>query len=77
MARNYLITGGAGFIGSNYAQRLIQRGEHVTIFDNLSRAGAQRNIAWLQKEFGEHAFRLMWTRVLFRWCRRSVYVKSR
>jgi CDP-paratose 2-epimerase len=59
MTRNYLITGGAGFIGSNYAQRLIQRGEQVTIFDNLSRAGAQRNLAWLQKEFGKNAFRLI------------------
>ncbi|HXD08952.1 MAG TPA: SDR family NAD(P)-dependent oxidoreductase, partial [Anaerolineales bacterium] len=59
MTRNYLITGGAGFIGSNYAQRLIQGGESVTIFDNLSRAGAQRNIAWLQKEFGKNAFRLI------------------
>jgi CDP-paratose 2-epimerase len=59
MARNYLITGGAGFIGSNYAQRLIQRGEQVTIFDNLSRAGAPRNVAWLQDQFGESAFRLI------------------
>ena len=33
MTRKYLVTGGAGFIGSNYVHRLIQRGEHVTIFD--------------------------------------------
>ncbi len=39
MTKNYLITGGAGFIGSNYVNRLLERGEHVTIFDNLSRAG--------------------------------------
>ncbi len=39
MARNYLVTGGAGFIGSNYVARLLQRGEQVTIFDNLSRGG--------------------------------------
>ena len=39
MARNYLITGEAGFIGSNYVHRLVERGENVTI-DNLSRAGA-------------------------------------
>ena len=58
MTRNYLVTGGAGFIGSNYVHRLLQRGENVTVFDNLSRAGAPRNIAWLQKEFGENAFRL-------------------
>jgi CDP-paratose 2-epimerase len=59
MTQNYLITGGAGFIGSNYVHRLIQRGESVTVFDNLSRAGAPRNIAWLQKEFGEKAFKLI------------------
>ena len=59
MTRNYLITGGAGFIGSNYTQRLIQRDEHVTIFDNLSRAGAPRNVAWLEDQFGKDAFRLI------------------
>ena len=59
MTRNYLVTGGAGFIGSNYAQRLIQRGESVTIYDNLSRAGAPRNIAWLEETFGKDAFRLI------------------
>jgi CDP-paratose 2-epimerase len=58
MTKKYLITGGAGFIGSNYAHRLIQRHEHVTIFDNLSRAGAPRNVAWLKDQFGENAFRL-------------------
>ncbi|HUG34579.1 MAG TPA: GDP-mannose 4,6-dehydratase [Anaerolineales bacterium] len=59
MARDYLVTGGAGFIGSNYAHRLIQRGERVTLFDNLSRAGAPRNIAWLKDQFGENGFRLI------------------
>ena len=59
MARHYLVTGGAGFIGSNYAHRLIQRGEQVTIFDNLSRGGAPRNIAWLEETFGKDAFKLI------------------
>jgi CDP-paratose 2-epimerase len=59
MARNYLVTGGAGFIGSNYVGRLIQRGERVTIYDNLSRGGAPRNIAWLEETFGKDAFRLI------------------
>ncbi len=59
MTRRYLITGGAGFIGSNYVHRLIQRGETVTVFDNLSRAGAPRNLAWLKDQFGEDAFRLI------------------
>ncbi|MBM3137693.1 MAG: NAD-dependent epimerase/dehydratase family protein [Chloroflexi bacterium] len=52
----YLITGGAGFIGSNYANRLIQRGDEVTIFDNLSRGGAQKNLDWLMETYGKNKF---------------------
>jgi CDP-paratose 2-epimerase len=59
MTRHYFVTGGAGFIGSNYVNRLVQRGEQVTIFDNLSRGGAPRNIAWLEETFGKDAFRLI------------------
>ena len=59
MARHYFVTGGAGFIGSNYVNRLVERGEQVTIFDNLSRGGAPRNIAWLQETFGNDAFKLI------------------
>lgn len=42
-----LITGGAGFIGSNLARRLLGEGHHVTIFDNLSRPGGANNFAWI------------------------------
>jgi len=59
MSKNYFITGGAGFIGSNYVHRLLQRGERVTIYDNLSRAGAPRNVAWLEETLGKNAFRLI------------------
>lgn len=59
MDRHYLVTGGAGFIGSNYVHRLLQRGERVTIFDNLSRGGAQRNLEWLGNSFGEDSFSLV------------------
>jgi CDP-paratose 2-epimerase len=59
MARNYLITGGAGFIGSNYVHRLLERGEKVTIYDNLSRAGAKLNLTWLENMFGKDAFHLV------------------
>jgi CDP-paratose 2-epimerase len=55
----YLITGGAGFIGSNYVNRLLSRGEDVTIYDNLSRAGARRNLEWLRQTHGADAFRLV------------------
>jgi CDP-paratose 2-epimerase len=57
MKKNYLITGGAGFIGSNYVYRLLKRGENVTVYDNLSRT--KRNIEWLKEEFGENAFHLI------------------
>ena len=36
----YLITGGAGFIGSHLAEKLIARGDQVVIFDNLSTGSA-------------------------------------
>ncbi|MBO0709829.1 MAG: SDR family NAD(P)-dependent oxidoreductase [Acetobacteraceae bacterium] len=42
-----LITGGAGFIGSNLADRLAGSGHHVIVFDSLTRAGADENLAWL------------------------------
>lgn len=56
---NYFITGGAGFIGSNYVARVLHRGERVTVFDNLSRNGASLNLAWLRETFGNSAFRLV------------------
>jgi CDP-paratose 2-epimerase len=59
MSLNYFVTGGAGFIGSNYVQRLLERGEKVILYDNLSRSGAPRNLAWLQDTFGADAFRLV------------------
>ena len=59
MSKHYLVTGGAGFIGSNYVHRLLARGERVTIYDNLSRAGAPKNMAWLEESFGKDGCRLI------------------
>jgi UDP-glucose 4-epimerase len=43
----YLITGGAGFIGSHLAERLLHRGDHVVLLDNLS-TGSVENIRHLK-----------------------------
>lgn len=51
MAVRALITGGAGFIGSHLAERLLNAGEEVTIIDNLS-TGQFENIAHLEKRIG-------------------------
>lgn len=59
MSELTLITGGAGFIGTNYASRLLSRGDKVTIYDNLSRAGTPRNIAWLKETYGPDSFQLI------------------
>ncbi|MEO0055070.1 MAG: hypothetical protein RLZZ50_1017, partial [Verrucomicrobiota bacterium] len=54
-----LITGGAGFIGCNLADHLLARGRRVRIFDNLSRAGVERNLDWLRFRHGDRVdFRL-------------------
>jgi CDP-paratose 2-epimerase len=44
-----LITGGAGFIASNVADRLLRDGWRVRLFDNLSRPGVEQNVAWLKR----------------------------
>jgi UDP-glucose 4-epimerase len=43
----FLITGGAGFIGSHLAERLLDRGDHVVLLDNLS-TGSVENIRHLK-----------------------------
>lgn len=48
-----LITGGAGFVGTNTADRLLREGGRVRILDDLSRDGVTRNLQWLQRTHGE------------------------
>ena len=48
-----LVTGGAGFIGSNLTHRLIGEGHQVVVYDDLSRAGVDHNVAWLRAEHGD------------------------
>jgi len=52
MPPSALITGGAGFIGSNLADALASDGWVVWIFDLLARPGVERNLAWLQERHG-------------------------
>ncbi|MDB6123171.1 MAG: sugar nucleotide epimerase [Pedosphaera sp.] len=48
-----LITGGAGFIGTNVAHRFLSIGQPVLLYDNLSRPGVQKNLEWLQATHGD------------------------
>lgn len=44
-----LVTGGAGFIGSNLADRFAGEGHDVLIYDALTRPGVDRNLEWLRR----------------------------
>src|SRR3712207_43098 len=46
--RPVLVTGGAGFIGSNLADRLATEGHDVLVYDALARAGVERDLEWLK-----------------------------
>jgi len=45
----YLITGGAGFIGSHLAEKLMARGDQVVVFDNLS-TGSAMNLSTISEK---------------------------
>src|SRR5215207_6377842 len=53
MTENYLVTGGAGFIGSHIAERLLNDGHHVKIVDNLS-TGKRTNLDRLHGNLDFH-----------------------
>ena len=52
--RRALVTGGAGFIGTNLVSRLVEDGVDVVVLDDLSRTGVDRNLAWLQLVYGRN-----------------------
>ena len=48
-----LITGGAGFVGTNLAARFVEEGRRVLVYDSLARPGVERNLRWLKEECGD------------------------
>jgi CDP-paratose 2-epimerase len=53
MTQTILVTGGAGFIGSNVADRLASEGHRVRIYDALARPGVEQNLDWLCQRHGD------------------------
>ncbi|MBV9065545.1 MAG: SDR family NAD(P)-dependent oxidoreductase [Methylobacteriaceae bacterium] len=51
--RPVLVTGGAGFIGVNLADRLAREGYSVLIFDSLARPGVDDNLQWLKSSHAD------------------------
>jgi nucleoside-diphosphate-sugar epimerase len=56
MNRKVLVTGGAGFIGSNLARGLVERGDSVRVLDNFS-TGSRENLGGLDVEVVEGELR--------------------
>ncbi len=45
-----LVTGGAGFIGTNVCEHFAEKGAEIIILDNLSRKGTEKNLRFLKKK---------------------------
>lgn len=48
--KKILISGGCGFLGSNIAYHLKDKGHRICVLDNLSRVGSEKNLEWLKQE---------------------------
>jgi len=59
MRGNVVVTGGAGFVGSNLAANLARDHWHVTVYDALLRAGSEHNLAWLRQVFPGECLRFV------------------
>jgi CDP-paratose 2-epimerase len=51
-----IVTGGAGFIGSNVSAAFLRDGHRVTVYDSLARPGVDRNLEWLEAQAPKGAF---------------------
>lgn len=51
--RQVVVFGGAGFIGCNVANAYLEEGRRVLIYDNLGRAGVEKNLRWLKARHGD------------------------
>jgi UDP-glucose 4-epimerase len=54
----YLVTGGAGFIGSHIVRTLLELGESVRVLDNFS-SGKRENLEGLTQQFGRDQFEVL------------------
>jgi nucleoside-diphosphate-sugar epimerase len=69
----YLVTGGAGFIGSNIVDELVRRGHHVAVFDDLS-TGKESNVAGVRSKIDFHASSITDLAVVQSACHKVDYV---
>ena len=59
LAVHVVVTGGAGFVGSNVAAAYLRDGYRVTVCDSLRRPGADRNLEWLRSQAGGKRLRFV------------------